>query len=170
MFSVKACALPGNALLQDYRRSGAYTDCYATDVAASVSHALFVEAFYTTFLFRLERLILKWMMSRPSSDFQAHQLAIGDTDSFAAWRVEGRANNQLLLSDYRGRTRSWLMVDESTTGTRLFFGSAVVPVAGDGDPKLGVIYRVLMGFHKMYSVALLSLARSRVTRKLQTIA
>ncbi|MGJ8668391.1 MAG: hypothetical protein ACSHXK_02785 [Oceanococcus sp.] len=166
---IKACALPEVALLRGYRVGGAYTDCYSTSIDGAVSHAEFVEAFYTTALFKSERFILKWAVNRPSSDFDARQLALGASDQFAAWYVEDRAENQLLLSDFREQTRSWLMVvpaqgcDPSTT---LYFGSAVVPKRGpDGLPdNMGLLFRALMGFHKVYSHALLYAASRRLRR------
>jgi hypothetical protein len=33
----------------------------------------------------------------------------GELAKFSAWRVEASAPNQLLLCDFMGRTRSWLM-------------------------------------------------------------
>ncbi|MEN8205628.1 MAG: hypothetical protein ABFS24_06420 [Pseudomonadota bacterium] len=125
-------------------------------------------AFYTTRVFKLERLILKLAVSRPSTDAQAKQLAAGSIDTFAAWDVEARSENQLLMCDFRSRTRSWLMVVpmESTGGTRtrLYFGSAVVPVRNSrtGKVTLGFVFRALLGFHRVYSVVLLSAARSRL--------
>jgi hypothetical protein len=38
---------------------GCFTDCYALEVPAPVTQAQFVEAFYTTLLFKAERFILK---------------------------------------------------------------------------------------------------------------
>ncbi len=166
--SIHPCELPASALLRRYSDGGAYVDCYVTEMARSVALAEFVEAFYTTGAFRLERLILRLAVSRPSSDLQARQLALGQLDSFAAWSVEGRAANQLLLTDYTGRTRSWLMVagpeDAASPGTRLYFGSAVVPVrnAATGSARLGFVFSALLGFHKLYSRTLLSAARSRL--------
>ncbi len=168
MSSIQPCSLPDNALLDTYRANGAYTDCYATDIVGSVSHKQFVTAFYTTPLFKLERMILKWAVSKPSSDAQAEQLASGATDAFAAWHVERRCENQLLMCDFQGRTRSWLMVaplrTDSGPATRLYFGSAVIPVkdAKTGRLTLGPGFRALLGFHKVYSKALLSAAKSRL--------
>ena len=136
-----------------------------------MSHKQFVTAFYTTSLFKLERAILKWAVSRPSTDAQAERLASGASDAFAAWHVEKRCEDQLLLCDLHGRTRSWLMVTplktESGPGTRLYFGSAVVPVKGaqTGALTLGLGFRALLGFHKVYSKALLSAAKSRLNAK-----
>ena len=167
MFSIQPCSLPDNALLDSYRANGAYTDCYATDIVGSVSHKQFVTAFYTTSLFKLERAILNWAVSKPSTDAQAEQLASGATDAFAAWHVEKRRENQVLMCDFQGRTRSWLMVaplrSDSGAGTRLYFGSAVVPVkSATGRPKLGLAFRALLGFHKIYSKALLRAATARL--------
>ncbi len=152
--------LPDDALLQEYLRNGAYTDCYSTTLDEETSLADYVTAFYTTWLFKLERLILRWAVSRPSTDEQAAQVAAGGINSFAAWTVEGRTDQQLLMCDFQGRTRSWFMV----VGTRLYFGSAVIAVvdAATGEKRLRPTYKILLGFHRLYSRALLHCARSRL--------
>jgi hypothetical protein len=170
MPSIQACPLPEQALLATYAKDGAYTDCYATDVAGPVSHAAYVEAFYTGTLFKLERQLLAWFVSRPSTDAQARELAAGAWGTFAAWRVEARSTDQLLMCDMSGRTRSWLMVAPAGQGgpavTRLYFGSAVVPVVdrASGQARMGFGFEALLGFHKLYSRALLHAARSRLAR------
>jgi hypothetical protein len=169
MSSIQVCALPQQALLAKYAQGDNYTDCYAAEVARPVSHAEYVEAFYTTALFKLERQLLAWFASRPSTDAQAKELAFGELGAFAAWRVEDRSANQLLMCDLTGRTRSWFMVTPagggSSTLTRLYFGSAVLPVVNkqSGQATLGFTFKALLGFHKLYSRALLSAARSRLT-------
>jgi hypothetical protein len=168
MLSIQPCPLPDNALLRAYVRDGAYTDCYATDVSGAVSYEQFVIAFYSTGVFKVERFILKWAVSKPSTDALAKQLAAGTIEHFAAWRVEQRSENQLLLCDFMGRTRSWLMVapviTESGTGTRLYFGSAVVATGKSRNdrPTMGFVFRALLGFHKLYSQVLLHAAKSRL--------
>ena len=170
MFSVEPCPIPDGALLNNYLREGTYTDCYVTDIRGSVSHVQYVLAFYTTSVFKLERLILKLAVSRPSTDAEAKQLATGSIDAFAAWDVEARSENQLLMCDFQRRTRSWLMVvpieSASGTRTRLYFGSAVVPVkhSRTGKVTLGFVFRALLGFHRVYSAVLLSAARSRLEK------
>lgn len=166
--TIRSCELPDGALLEAYRQRGDYTDCFCTELPGSISHARCVSAFYTTWLFKIERLILRWVVAKPSTDRDVAQLAAGERDIFAAWRVEGRGENQLLLSDIYGRTRSWLMVapitDAAGARTRLYFGSAVV-AEGDrrsGQPRMAPRFRLLLGFHKIYSRALLSAARSRL--------
>jgi hypothetical protein len=167
---IKACELPIGALLLRYRETGAYTDCYAVEIAGLVSQAEYIEAFYTTWVFKLERLLLAWFVSKPSTDLQATALASGALDSFAAWTVEGRAADQLLMCDFQQRTRSWLMcaavTGEAATGTRLYFGSAVVPVthSTSGRKTMGLAFSALLGFHKLYSRVLLRAAVSRLRR------
>ena len=168
MSSIQRCDLPPGALLGKYLQGESYVDCYVTEVTKQVSHAEYVEAFYTTAVFKIERLLLAWFVSRPSTDEQARQLATGMLGAFAAWSVEGRSADQLLLSDFGGRTRSWLMNRPSPdlTSTELFFGSAVIPVVSKrtGKAALGVTFRALLGFHKLYSRALLRAAVNRLAQ------
>jgi hypothetical protein len=163
---MKCQPLPSQSLLTRYANAGAYTDCFTTDIARTVSHADFVEAFYTGRLFKVERFLLRVFISKPSTDLQARQLAAGELNEFAAWRVEARAVDQLLLRAMDGRTRSWLMVSAmpETSGTRLYFGSAVVPAvnASTGKSSLGFVFKALLGFHNFYSRALLNAAAARL--------
>lgn len=166
--TVSASDLPPESLLTRYVASGAYADCFLTEVPRRVSHRQFVEAFYTSTVFSLERAILR-LASRPSTIAEATQLAAGLRDSFAAWTVEARARDQLLLCDYLGRTRSWLMVEAiegARPATKLYFGSAVVPKRdkATGRTSLGPVFSALLGFHKTYSRVLLSAAASRLER------
>ena len=173
MFSITACPLPPATSLQRYRDTGAYTDCFSTEIDAEVSLGEFVDAFYTTWLFRLERFVLRVVAKIPSQDIEVSELAAGRISRFAAWRVEDRAARQLLMCDLRGRTRSWFMVEAKTVGaakrTRLYFGSAVtrVPDPRSGTMSLGFVFTALLGFHRLYSRLLLHAARSRIeTRRL----
>lgn len=158
--------LPENALLQRYRESGAYTDCYFIDIDRGVSLADYIRAFYTTVPFKTERLILRWLVSKPSTDEDAGLLAEAKTERFAAWYVEAREANQILLSDFRDRTRSWLMTKSSGGATRLYFGSAVVPKLSreTQERRMERRFSILLAFHKLYSQVLLSSARRRLLR------
>ena len=53
-----------------------------------------------------------------------------------------------------------------TTGTRLYFGSVVVPVHDPktGEMGLGPVHGPLIGFHKLYSRLLLGAAARRLAR------
>jgi hypothetical protein len=162
---VRPLPLPDGALLAVYRDQGAYTDCYAVDIGHAVTQAEFVRAFYTSRLFKLERFVLKWLVAKPSSDPDAAALATGERNAFAAWTVEGRTDDQLLMCDYQSRTRSWFMtapIDRG--GTRLYFGSAVVPNRPNGRPDraFGWAFRWLLGFHKIYARGLLKAAAANL--------
>ncbi|MBK8285994.1 MAG: hypothetical protein IPK97_14600 [Ahniella sp.] len=157
--------LPPSSLLARYAGTGAYTDCYAVDVPGHVSLADFVHAFYTGFVFRIERWLLRVFLSRPSTDLDIARLMSGESSEFAAWRVEDRTDTQLLMCDIAARTRSWFMVEPSGAGgTRLYFGSAVVPKLDrrTGKTGLGFLFTALLGFHRIYSHVLLRAARKRI--------
>jgi hypothetical protein len=166
--AIRTGELPPGTLLAPYRSRGAYTDCYHMDLPGAVPLQAYVEAFYTTRLFRIERLLLRWLVRRPSTDAQARQLALGQTTAFAAWTVEARASDQLLLCDFMKRTRSWLMVRPVEGGgaqaTRLYFGSAVVPLStsASGRASFGLAFHALGGFHRLYTRALMRAARQRL--------
>lgn len=174
MAVVTATSLPGNSLLRRYADgadagAGHYTDCFSADVEGDVSLTEFVTAFYTTPLFRIERIILRWLARRPSSDADVTALASARADAFAAWTVERRERTQLLMADVSGRTRSWFMVDPAPrcgAATRLFFGSAVLrDRAAPTMPVHGFGFRTVIRFHRGYSVALLWSARRRLHRQ-----
>jgi len=152
-----------DALVQE---QGAYADCFAVTVPAHVSFPAYIEAFYTTSVFRAERLILRLIAGRPSTDLQVRELAIGARNSFAVWTVEKRAETELLLK--AGRTLSWLRLsapsDANHPATTLMFGSAVTPITDPrtGKPKLGLIFDLSLGLHLGYSRILLAMARRRL--------
>ncbi len=172
MGRVRADTLPDGALLDRYRNPDspddpvAYTDCFVTDIGGSFGLVDFVQAFYTTWVFRLERVILAVLAGRPSNDEDVRRLADGDSDSFAAWTVEDRADNQLLMCDFRGQTRSWFMVERLDEASRLYFGSAVMLVRDSttGEANMARPYRLLLGFHRVYSRVLLASAARRMRR------
>lgn len=163
MTGINRSTLSSETLLYAYASDDNYTDCYETSVAVRLTLEDFVNAFYTTWLFKLERRLLHWIVKRPSSDDDVRRLAAGESDQFAAWHVERRHAQEILLCDMNGATRSWLMVspaNDDANRTTLRFGSAVVA----GERGLGPAFRALLGFHKLYSRLLLRAARSRLVR------
>jgi hypothetical protein len=171
--TIVATGLPQHSLLLAYARTadggetGHYTDCFAVDIAAPVDLAQFLFAFYTTPLFRLERVILRWFAARPSSDEEALAVATGAGDTFAAWHVERRAPGQVLLQDLTGRTRSWFMATPPRAGgespARLYFGSAVLARPGSGaTPWRRHLFALMIVLHRLYSRALLWSASRRL--------
>jgi hypothetical protein len=168
LIEARSCELPENAIRAGPDgTSHAYTDCFSLRIDRTITLPDFVFAFYTTPVFRLERFVLK-LVKKPSIDEQARSLSQGLLDSFAAWSVEQRLTDQLLMCDFRGRTRSWFMVadidDTAGSSTRLYFGSAVVPVGQVRSDRsdIGSGYKLLLGFHKLYSKVLLSAAKVKL--------
>jgi hypothetical protein len=163
MTAVVAEPASADTLLASYAASGGFTDGYRIDVEGEVDLERFVTAFYTTPLFRLERFVLS-LFGKSSTDTQVVALARGQTDAFAAWTVEGRRKDELLMCDFQNRTRSWFQVQPAPGGgTRLRFGSAIVPIRdADGRNRMGALFRALLGFHRLYSIALLDAAARRL--------
>jgi len=167
--SISVASLPADSMLARYSDPGlAYTDCYSTELGAPVRLDEYIEAFYTSPIFKIERWMIATLLSKASTDVHARELARGTRDSFSAWRVEDRDAAQILLSDFRGQTRSWLMVEplHDAESTKLYFGSAVVFRADTAGQTTGpsLVFRMLLGFHKVYSKVLLSLARRALVR------
>ena len=162
-----ASELPRKVLLRRYGVLGGHVDCFAIEVNRRVSLAAYVEAFYTTWLFKLERAILA-VAGHGSSDGEARALAEGARDTFAAWHVEDRTEQELLMCDVTGRTRSWFKATPSRNGlpnrTLLLFGSAITPVINvkTGKTTIGPVFRALMGSHVLYSRALLAATARRI--------
>ena len=172
MFSIEKCPVPANTMLDKYLVNGAYTDCYMTEISGQVHFPEFIFSFYTTSLFKLERLILELSVSKPSTDVQARQLADREIDKFATWHVESRSENELLMCDFLGRTRSWFkVIAVSETRTQLYFGSAI---SSSQNPKTGKLslgfgFKALLGFHQIYSMLLLHFAKSRIMSQLSRV-
>ena len=110
-----------------FEQAGCYADAFCAEVPTRQYLRDFVSAFYTTGLFRAERAVLGLLARAPSSDADAMALAAGMTDRFAVWRVEARTEDQILLADASGRTKSWLHARPGANGTQLWFGSVVLP-------------------------------------------
>lgn len=164
-FRVVEAPLPPGALLARYEGGGGYTDAFVVTIPGRVTQAAFVAAFYTTALFKLERLVLAVLVSRPSTDEEARRLANGESERFAAWTVEAREPGQILLCDFMGSTRSWLMSVEGAANapgakTRLWFGTALVPRKGAAGPGAG--FRAMVPIHRLYARALLKAAARRL--------
>ncbi|HEY6814280.1 MAG TPA: hypothetical protein VI168_01955 [Croceibacterium sp.] len=159
MPAIRARPLPPDSLLARHSRAGDHTDCYACEVPGAVPLAALVEAFYCSRGFLPERLLL-YLIGRGASPADARRLARGESEVFAAWRVEARMAEELLLQDFQERTRSWLAVEPlGEGGTRLCFGSGVA-WRGRGDAP----FKALMGFHAAYSRVLLRAAAAGIGR------
>lgn len=162
--SSQACPVPDDALMQRYVGQGAtYTDCYCVEVPLQVSLSEFVTAFYTTPLFRAERLILSIAMRKRIRDDDIDGMLSGRAEEFAIWRIEARGENELLVCDKRGATRSWFSAVPKPNGaTDLYFGSVVVAQPNQPLPK---IVQVTTTLHVFYAKSLLRTARQRLLRQ-----
>ncbi len=162
--------LPENALLQKYVKSGDYTDCFSVVIDKHVSQADFIEAFYNSRVFKLERFILTCLVFKPSSDRQAAQLAIGTIEKYAAWNLEARNENQLLMCDFKQATRSWLMTEKiepnESTQTRLFFGSALIARTNqqNNEKSIPFLIKSMVPAHQFYSKCLLNSTAAKLLR------
>ena len=164
---VKQTELPPESLLNRYKESKDFTDCYRIDLEQKIDFKDYVYAFYTSWLFKLERFVLKWLVNKPSTDEGVQLLALGEVKKFAAWSVEARAENQLLLCDYQGQTRSWLRVIEQDDGvTSIYFGSAVVYKRDNKGRTIefNQVFKFISLFHHIYSKALLSCAAKKLLK------
>lgn len=170
MFSISQDPVPDDALLRTYQggahpeRWARYGDCFSVSVDRPVLLAEFVAAFYTSAVFRIERLLLRTVATAPCSDAPAMAVANGSATDFAVWRVGERTPNQLLMCDTYERTRSWFGVVPLASGrTLLRFGSALAAAPrGSAGTRPAGGFRLLLSFHLVYSQVLLQAARIRV--------
>lgn len=151
--------LPAGSLLGRYCIPGGHVDCYVCEVDQVVDLAALITAFYTSGVFAPERWLIGALLGKRAGRAEVEQLAQGTTGQFSAWSVEARSEDQLLLCDYQGRTCSWLMVKPTSNGTRLHFGSAVVPARRRAERLL---FKGLLWFHAWYSCLLLRGAVARL--------
>ena len=159
---IKEGELPSGALLESYRVAGGHVDCFVADVTGAVALPDLIIAFYSSSAFRPERWLLGAVLGKPADDADVARLATGHTERFSVWKVEGRRGDEILLCDYQGKTRSWLKVATIPDGTRLHFGSAVVPAKNRTDKAA---FTLLLGLHKWYSRTLLRGAVRQLDRR-----
>lgn len=152
MAKIEPIPVPPDSLLAAFGPASAYRDTFTRTVPGSVSLEGFITRFYCSMAFRPERLALG-LIGRGASNAGAMKLARAETQSFAAWNVIERRDDQILLQDFSGATASWLSVrpesSDTGLGTQLLFGSWV------GQPDRPLV-KALMPFHRWYSRWLLS--------------
>lgn len=147
MAKIESITVPQRSLLADFGPAEAYRDCFRREVPGQISLAQFIERFYCSAAFRPERVLLG-LIGKGANDSNARAIASGTADSFAAWKVIERREDEILLQDFRGTTASWLSVKLHGDTTTLLFGSWV------GEPERGIV-KALMPFHRWYSRVLL---------------
>ncbi|MFG6467172.1 hypothetical protein [Roseateles sp. BYS87W] len=156
---------PGSLLGTLAAERGAFADAYSLPLPRPVALAEFVEAFYTSWLFKLERAVLA-LAGRRSTDALARAVAQGQAERLAVWTVQARTAHELLMHEDSGVTRSWFQVQPGPAGsTTLWFGSALMPRRRGpaGEPRFGWGFHALLGLHRAYSRALLRAAARRLS-------
>ncbi|MEL7184055.1 MAG: hypothetical protein AAFY65_12915 [Pseudomonadota bacterium] len=147
-----------SAMAGDAARPGAYVDCYAATAPGQHGIGDYASALYGSRLFAAERRVLA-VAGYPSTSEDIQALAFERAKSFAIWSVRARDERQLWLADANGLTMSWLAVEPAEGGTRLLFGSLVLPIAG----RVPWMAHVLMPVHTRYARALLRQAQKALT-------
>lgn len=148
MPAIEAMPLPGISLLARRRGPECYRDALRAEVPGRVSLAELIAAFYGGGAFLPERLALR-LIGRGAGRAEIAALAEGRTTRFAAWTVEAREPDQILLADFQDFTCSWLWAEPLANGTALWFGSGV------RRPERAVVQR-LMPVHRWYARRLLA--------------
>jgi len=129
--------IPADTLIAEHRtRIDGFADSFMTRVPQDVSLATYVEAFYTTPVFRTERMILG-LAGHKSSDQQARNVAQGEADRFAIWGNPIRRDGELLMQEASGATSSWFMTRKDGEGTELYFGTTVRPGRPGAKKEIG---------------------------------
>ncbi len=116
--SIRPCEVPQDSLLRRYVDGVGFADCYVTEVPRAVSQGEFVEAFYTSSLFKIERTLLTYLASRPAGDAEAQQLAAGTARAFSAWSVQEQSATELLLADFTSMIDKLTAPDQDYAVTR----------------------------------------------------
>ncbi|MEM9173429.1 MAG: hypothetical protein AAGA84_12075 [Pseudomonadota bacterium] len=166
MAMIEAIAVSRTSPLGRYATGDNYTDCFSVRIEARVSLEQFLAAFYGSRLFALERRFLANALGHRSTQADIDALAEGSTDKFAAWQVEFRGDDNILLCDVSGRTRSWLKCQpdrrSATPATALMFGSAVLRREGHSfKARLSrALIRLTIPLHRLYARALLRAAKN----------
>ena len=170
MTRITAPPLPPQSLLARKRGPECYRDAFRASVAGEVSLGELVTAFFSSRAFLAERMALH-LIGRGADHADIAALAAGRTERFAAWQMEAREENELLMHDFLDQTCCWLAV--STRGpdgaldgplpvpergrTFIWFGTGVREVGGP-------IMRNLQGAHRFYARQLLAGAARGLAR------
>jgi len=148
MPAIEPRPLPADSLLARLRGPECYRDAFCAEVPGRVTLAAFIAAFYGSGAFLPERLALH-AIGRSGGRAEAAALAEARAGRFAAWTVEAREADQILLRDFRDFTCSWLQAEPRGQTTRLWFGS------GLRHPERTVA-RALVPVHRWYARKLLA--------------
>ncbi|MEL6648775.1 MAG: hypothetical protein AAFQ05_13995 [Pseudomonadota bacterium] len=167
MARVVAALLPQDSLLHACAtRPGSYTDCFEaavpTDGTPDRAFERFVFLFFDSWLFRVERMILRFAGKAPKAGTDPIALARGEVAHFAAWTVDARRAQELLMSVHHTPIRTWLSVAKDGDQMRLRFGTALLAQETSGRVHWG--FRATIRAHRLYAKLLLKAAAADWTR------
>jgi hypothetical protein len=54
MSAIRPCEIPLNTMLRSYKDGPGYADCYVTEVQGAITQRTYIEAFYTSPLFKVD--------------------------------------------------------------------------------------------------------------------
>jgi hypothetical protein len=170
MTQVTASELPPESLLARLRGPECYRDAFRASVAGDVSLGELITAFFSSRVFLTERMALH-LIGRGAGHRDIAALAAGRTERFAAWEVEAREENELLMHDFLDKTCCWLAVSSRREDAAL---DAPLPVPETGRAYIwfgtavrefeGPIVSRLRDAHRWYARLLLEAAARRLAR------
>ncbi|MEO0774240.1 MAG: hypothetical protein AAFZ04_13775 [Pseudomonadota bacterium] len=120
--------------------------------------ARFVYIFFDSWVFRLERKILRLAGKDSTRRADVIDLASEEADHLAAWITLDRSPTELLLAVPDTPILTWLQVARSEGVICLRFGSGILPQPGKDHPHWG--FRATYWAHRAYSRILLHAARA----------
>ena len=138
-----------------------FADSFAVPCSGAPTLAQLLTAFYGSWVFWPERVLMGVLWRGSTSKAALEALAGGFGDRFGAWRVVQRSENEILLRDKRGATASWMAV----VAGQVMFGSVLYTQDRD-TVKKSVLWRALTAFHTLFSRMLLAAAARRLERRL----
>ena len=109
MTRIAALPPPETSLLAQRRGEDWYRDAFRACVPGHVTLGTFVTEFFAGPAFLPERMALH-LIGRGAGAAEIAALAEGTATRFAAWEMEAREADQLLMHDFLDRTCCWLAV------------------------------------------------------------
>lgn len=164
MITVKRIGVPEGSFLKAYEgREGCETDCFQADVPGHPDIDRFVHIFFDTWVFRIERRLLALLGEDYATSEDVAALAGRSSDTLAAWTVQDRSADEIILAFKRPRGRTWLQatqLDGSLGSTRLRFGSALLPNIDSEGQTASISWGLKIGLplHRLYARLLLAAA------------
>ncbi|MEO0370235.1 MAG: hypothetical protein AAF231_02160 [Pseudomonadota bacterium] len=166
MGKITAIPLPTNSFLNAAtQQTGCYADCFEVAVPCTplkddleAYFARYVFVFFDSWVFRLERRILRLAGKEGTHHEDIAALARAETGRMAAWITRERGQAELLLAVPDTPILTWLQVAQTDSALLLRFGSGILPQTDKSRPHWG--FRATYWAHRVYSRVLLHAAQA----------